>query len=93
MQGQECCTENSAICLNGAENISATISEKVKALKEGDEIFLKANHDFSKMLIEVIQNEFFELPLKAKFMEEGPTNWTIKVKYPKAGEGCCGCCS
>ncbi len=91
MQGQSCCSLDNVVNLS-KESMKETLLEKIKTLCEGEEFHFKADHDFSRDLIEVLQENFYESPLKAKFLEEGPEQWIIKVKLPKEGEGCCGCC-
>lgn len=91
MQEESCCGLDNVVSLS-KDTMKNSIEEKIKALAVGGEIHFKGDHDFSKTLIEVLNEHFSDLPLKARFMEEGPSNWIIKIKYPKEGEGCCGSC-
>ncbi len=93
MLGENCCNDGLITKALSKENASEVLHSQISKMNEGDENYFSADYDFSAQLIEMIQKNFANLPLKAKFMEEGPKNFVIKVKYPKAGEGCCGCCS
>lgn len=93
MLGESCCNDELVTKCLTKENAQELLLTLIGKMNEGDENYFSADYDFSKELIETIQKNFAHLPLKAKFMEEGPKNFIIKVKYPKAGEGCCGCCS
>lgn len=86
-----CCSHDNVVLLS-KDSMKQTLLEKIKSLSVGEEFHFKADHDFSRTLIEVLQENFYESPLKAKFLEEGPQHWIIKVKLPKEGEGCCGSC-
>lgn len=80
------------VTLSGKESVSQELTQLISAMKEGDVHILEANYDFSTDLIEVVKRNFSQLPLKANMIEEGPSRWKIKVKYPADGESCCGCC-
>lgn len=78
--------------LSKSETIQVDIKLELQQMIEGDLRFFESDYDFSKDLIEVMQNHFEMTPFKAVFMQEGPHTWTIKVKYPVPGQGCCGGC-
>ncbi len=75
------------------DKAESKIIDLVTNLQEGDEHLLFCKDDFSNILISVINEKFSHLPLKAKLMNQDEKGILIKIKYPKAGEGCCGCCS
>jgi hypothetical protein len=75
------------------DKMESSILEIVKNLKEGEERQLFCKDDFSNVLIKIINENFAHLPLKAKLLNHDENGVLIKIKYPKEGEGCCGCCS
>lgn len=87
-----CELSNDSIEIN-FENAETELHNIISELKEGEERHLTCKKDFSNSLIKVINTHFSHLPLKAKLLDESSNGILIKVKYPKAGEGCCGCCS
>lgn len=76
-----------------ASKLNQEIESIISKIKEGDEVHLYCEVDFSTNLINVMNEKFAELPIKAKMLTKGDSGMTIKIKYPKAGEGCCGSCS
>lgn len=75
------------------ETAENEIIKVITEMNEGDERHLFCAQDFSGILINIVNTQFAHLPLKAKLMSQNDEGLTIKVKYPRNGEGCCGCCS
>lgn len=90
MKTDACCGD--LVKLNKAQ-IDQQLESIISNLKEGDELHLFCEVDFTSNLINLMNEKFAELPVKAKMMNQDESGMTIKVKYPKAGEGCCGSCS
>lgn len=90
MQAQE---EKEMIKLN-EQDLSNHLDTIISKLAEGDSELLFCNSDFSQDLIDLMNQKYTTLPLKAKLLQEGANGYIIKIVYPDSkGGGCCGCCS
>lgn len=85
--------ENEIINLT-PENLVAELDAIIGDLKEGDTKLLFCKNDFSDDLVNLMNQKYTNLPLKAKLLMQGDQGVQIKIVYPDAkGGGCCGCCS
>lgn len=75
-------------------NLKEELDKIIGGMSEGQKLSLFCENDFSKNLIDLMNEKYMDLPLKAKLLSEGKDGYIIKLVYPDSkGGGCCGCCS